>query len=150
LIVHELDELRDNKMIRIVDALAVDKADDGEITILTETDLTRGEAMAYETIIGWLMGIDGDEQLAKDTALSAAMVVDCEFDYGINQEIVKEIIDDIPSGAAAAFLLIEHLWVVPLKDAVREARGVVIAQDFINPNGLVGIGQRVFSQPEVK
>jgi uncharacterized membrane protein len=144
-LIAEIDKLRDSNLIRVVDALAVDKDDNGEISILTETDLICGKTLAYETIISWLLEIDGDDQIAKDTSLSAAMVVESELEYGINQQVVTEIIDDIPKGAAAAFLLIEHLWVLPIKDAVRDSRGVVIAQDFINPDMMAAIGDRVFS-----
>jgi hypothetical protein len=38
------------------------------------------------------------------------------------------IADLIPRGTAAAFILLEHLWAIGLKEAVGNANGTVIAQ----------------------
>ena len=36
------------------------------------------------------------------------------------------LLEDLPDGTSALVLAIEHLWAIPLRDAVREAGGIVI------------------------
>jgi hypothetical protein len=51
-----------------------------------------------------------------------------------------DVIEDIPNDSAAALLLIEHHWAVPLRDAVVRAGGFRISDGFISPLDLVEIG----------
>ena len=51
-----------------------------------------------------------------------------------------DVLADIPNDTAAALLLIEHHWAVPLRDAVARANGFRIADGFISPLDLVAIG----------
>ena len=46
----------------------------------------------------------------------------------------------IPDDSAAALLLIEHHWAVPLRDAIARAGGFRIDDGFISPLDLVEIG----------
>ena len=50
------------------------------------------------------------------------------------------MIEEIPEDSAAALLLIEHHWAVPLRDAIARAGGFRLADAFISPLDLVGIG----------
>jgi hypothetical protein len=50
------------------------------------------------------------------------------------------VLEDIPNGSAAALILLEHHWAVPLRDAVMRAGGFRISDGFISPLDLVGIG----------
>jgi hypothetical protein len=50
------------------------------------------------------------------------------------------VLDDIPNDTAAALVLIEHHWAVPLRDAIVRAGGFRIGDGFISPLDLVGIG----------
>jgi hypothetical protein len=53
---------------------------------------------------------------------------------------VWDVLADIPNDTAAALLLIEHHWAVPLRDAIARANGFRIADGFISPLDLVAIG----------
>ena len=50
------------------------------------------------------------------------------------------MIEEIPNDSAAALVLIEHHWAVPLRDAVARAGGFRLADGFISPLDLVEIG----------
>ena len=50
------------------------------------------------------------------------------------------MLEDIPNDSAAALLLIEHHWAVPLRDAIAWAGGFRISDGFISPLDLVEIG----------
>jgi hypothetical protein len=50
------------------------------------------------------------------------------------------VLAEIPNDTAAALLLVEHHWAVPLRDAIARANGFRIADAFISPFDLVAIG----------
>jgi hypothetical protein len=50
------------------------------------------------------------------------------------------VLEDIPNDSAAALVLIEHHWAVPLRDAIVRAGGFRISDAFISPLDLVEIG----------
>ncbi len=51
-----------------------------------------------------------------------------------------DVLQDIPNDTAAALVLIEHHWAVPLQDAIVRAGGFRISDGFISPLDLVEIG----------
>jgi len=51
-----------------------------------------------------------------------------------------DVLADIPNDSAAALILLEHHWAVPLRDAIARAGGFRISDGFISPLDLVEIG----------
>ena len=51
-----------------------------------------------------------------------------------------DVLEDIPNDSAAALILLEHHWAVPLRDAVARAGGFRISDGFISPLDLVALG----------
>ena len=51
-----------------------------------------------------------------------------------------DVLEDIPNDSAAALILLEHHWAVPLRDAIARAGGFRISDGFISPLDLVAIG----------
>ena len=58
----------------------------------------------------------------------------------LTDEEAWDVLDEIPNGSAAALVLLEHHWAVPLRDAVVRAGGFRISDGFISPLDLVEIG----------
>jgi hypothetical protein len=54
----------------------------------------------------------------------------------------------LPDGSSALVLAIEHLWAVPLRDAVRDAGGVVLAHRTFTPEDLIALGMAIGYQAE--
>ena len=57
-----------------------------------------------------------------------------------DDELAWDVLEDIPNDSAAALLLIEHHWAVPLRDAIFQAGGFRLSDGFISPLDLVEIG----------
>ena len=57
-----------------------------------------------------------------------------------SDEEAWDVLEDIPNDSAAALMLLEHHWAVPLRDAIARAGGFRISDGFISPLDLVGIG----------
>ena len=63
----ELERLREHEFVRILDALVVQKDDDGDITALQASDLTTDEAMELGAIAGALIGLgEGDAEAGAE------------------------------------------------------------------------------------
>jgi uncharacterized membrane protein len=139
-IIEELERLRESDTVRVVDALAVHKDVDGEIEVAHLSNLSRDEAVELGSTIGALigLGIDGEEGLEEGAIAGAQAAADgiAAFD----DEDAWDIIEDIPNDSAAALLLIEHHWAVPLRNAIARAGGFRISDGFISPLDLIGIG----------
>jgi uncharacterized membrane protein len=136
----ELQKLRDSDTVRVIDALAVYKDAQGEIEVEHLSNLTRDEAIELGSKIGALigLGIDGED------GFEAGAVAGAEMGEGgiqaFSDEEAWDVIEDIPNDSAAALLLIEHHWAVPLRDAIASAGGFRISDGFISPLDLVEIG----------
>ena len=135
-IVAELDKLREQEFVRVLDALVVEKDDDGEITAVQLSDLSIDEAMELGAIAGALVGLGvGDaEGGAELGALEGA------DGHVIPDEEVWYVADTIPPGSVAAILLLEHLWAIPFRNAVVDAGGIALADEWIHPLDLVAAG----------
>jgi uncharacterized membrane protein len=139
-VIQELERLRESDTIRVIDALAIHKDADGEMEVAHLSNLTDEEAVELGSKVGALigLGIEGEEGLEKGAeagALAAADGVEVFSD-----EQAWDVLEDIPNDSAAALLLIEHHWAVPLRDAIARAGGFRLSDGFISPLDLVAIG----------
>ena len=141
-IADELQRLRDNNAVRVIDGLAVHKDDDGNIEVARLSNLTADEAIEVGSTIGALvgLGIDGSEEGIEAGAEAGAENA-AEGNLGeLAEEEVWDVLADIPNGTSAAMVLLEHHWAVPLRDAIARAGGFRLSDDFIHPEDLVAIG----------
>ena len=140
-IVTELQHLRDNDMVRVIDALVVHKDAAGEIETRKMSNLTLDERVELGAKIGALVGLGalGDVDEVEDVALAGAELAEAEG-IEVFPEDAWDVLEEIPPDTAAALLLIEHHWAVPLRDAVARAGGFRISDGFISPLDLVEIG----------
>jgi uncharacterized membrane protein len=139
-VIAELERLRDSDTVRVIDALAVHKDAEGEIEVAHLSNLTKDEAVELGSKVGALIGLgiegeDGLEAGAEAGAVAAAEGV--EF---FSDEQAWDVLADIPDDSAAALVLLEHHWAVPLRDAIARAGGFRLSDGFISPLDLVAIG----------
>ena len=52
--------------------------------------------------------------------------------YGISPEHILAIADQISIGGAALLMLVEHTWLIPLRNASHAQGGIFIANDFLS------------------
>ena len=139
-IIEELERLKASDTVRVIDSLAVHKDADGNIEVAHLSNLSRDEAIELGSKVGALigLGIEGEEgaQIGAEAGAEAA-------EDGIevfNDDQAWDVIGEIPNDSAAALVLIEHHWAVPLRDAIARAGGFRISDGFISPLDLVAIG----------
>jgi uncharacterized membrane protein len=140
-VIAELERLRESGTVRVIDSLAVYRDAAGQLEVEHLSNLTEQEAIELGSKIGALigLGIDGEEG-AEAGALAGAQEAAAE---GINVFAGAEewdVLADIPNDSAAALILLEHHWAVPLRDAIARAGGFRLGDGFISPLDLVEIG----------
>lgn len=132
-IIAELERLRESDTVRVIDALAVYKDDDGDVEVVHLSNLTRDEAVELGSVIGALIGLGEDgEQGAEEGAIEGAEAAADGF-TPLGGPEDWDILEDIPNGSAAALILLEHQWAVPLRNAIVRAGGYRISDAFISP-----------------
>ena len=139
-IIAELEKLRESDTVRVIDALAVYKDAEGEIEVEHLSNLTEEEAIELGSKVGALvgLGIEGEEGLAAGAAAGGEAAANGMHVF--SDEEAWDVLEEIPNDSAAALLLLEHHWAVPLRDAIARANGFRISDGFISPLDLVEIG----------
>ena len=140
-VIAELERLRASDTVRVIDALAVYKDPDGELEVEHLSNLTEDEAIELGTKIGALVGLGiAGEEGAEAGAKAGAEEAEAEGINIFGDAEEWDVLEDIPNDSAAALILLEHHWAVPLRDAIARAGGFRISDGFISPLDLVGIG----------
>jgi uncharacterized membrane protein len=140
-IIDEMRRLNDGGVIRLIDALAVQKNLDGTLTALQWSDLSIPDAEEYGATLGALLGLG----MAGEEGMHAGAVVGAEAgsDGHVMDESESEVWDlahALKPGSAAAVALIEHMWAEPLRGAIERAGGVPVSDAWVHPRDLVEIG----------
>ena len=137
-ILAELDQLRESDVVRLLDLIAVRKNADGNLEKLLRTDLSPEEAEAFGAVVGALTGFGAAGEEAT------------EPDGRALDEEVWYVEDAIPNGTTAAVALLEHRWAIPLRDGIRNAGGFHLADAWVHPADLVGIGLLAAEEAELQ
>ena len=139
-IIAELQRLHDSGAVRVIDSLAVHKDADGEIEVQHLSNLSKEEAIELGSVVGALvgLGIEGEEGAVEGAELGAEAAADGVDVF--SDEEAWDVLEEIPNDSAAALVLLEHHWAVPLRDAVARAGGYRISDGFISPLDLVEVG----------
>jgi uncharacterized membrane protein len=141
-IIEELERLKQSDTVRVIDSLAVYKDAEGELEVEHLSNLTEDEAIEVGTLIGALigLGIEGEEGMEAGAVAGAEQAAAGGIHPISGDEDAWDVLEDIPNDSAAALILLEHQWAVPLRDAIARAGGFRISDGFISPLDLVAIG----------
>jgi uncharacterized membrane protein len=143
----ELDRLRENDTIRLIDLLFIRKDAEGNVERIHHSDLGFEDAMEFGATVGALIGLGmgGEEGAEEGAVIGAAVVAD-------SPEVLPEgawyVDDTLPNDTAAAVALIEHRWAIGLRDLIRDAGGFHLADAWIHPLDLVAIGLAASEEAE--
>jgi uncharacterized membrane protein len=148
-IAEELLKLSDAGVIRIVDALAV-VADGDEVEILRVSDLDDAQREELGMEMGALIGLGMAGLEGMLAGAEAGAEIADEGGLGVVEAIGEEFIDELPDGAAALLLIIEHAWAVPLREAVADAGGMLLGRQWIGAQDLVQLGMALGIAAEVE
>src|SRR5205085_2134434 len=109
--------LRASDTVRVIDALAVYKDAAGEVEVQHLSNLSRDEAVELGSKVAALigLGIAGEDGMVAGAQAGAEAASDGVQVF--SDEQAWDVLEEIPNDSAAALLLLEHHWAVPLRDA---------------------------------
>jgi uncharacterized membrane protein len=140
-VISELERLRESDTVRVIDSLAVYKDKDGELEVEHLSNLSEQEAIELGSKVGALIGLGiAGEEGAEAGAVAGAQQAEAEGIDVLGTAEQWDVLEDIPNDSAAALILLEHHWAVPLRDAIARAGGFRLSDGFISPLDLVEIG----------
>jgi uncharacterized membrane protein len=140
-IIEELERLHDSGTVRVIDALAVYKDANGELEAEHLSNLSEAEAIEVGSKIGALIGLGFEgEEGAEAGAAAGGQEAAAEGIHVFGGAEEWDVLEDIPNDSAAALILLEHHWAVPLRDAIARAGGFRLADGFISPLDLIEVG----------
>jgi uncharacterized membrane protein len=139
-IIAELERLKETDTVRVIDALAVYKDADGEVEAMHLSNLSTDEAIELGSKVGALIGLGFEGEAGLEAGAMAGAEAAADGVSVFSDDDAWDVLAEIPNDSAAALLLIEHQWAVPLRDAVVRAGGFRVSDGFISPLDLIGIG----------
>jgi hypothetical protein len=137
-IMAELARLERSGTVRLLDLLFVLKDESGDLVALDY----QGEDLG--AIVGALLGFEFE---GDDAAGRAAEAADGHA-FGLTQAQIEGIGESLEPGHSAGVMLIEHVWARELKEAVRGAGGVPIAEGFLTPETVALVGAELVAMAE--
>jgi uncharacterized membrane protein len=135
-IMPELDRLKSEGIVRIIDLLLVRKDAMGAVMVTTGTDLGWEEAVSLGSYLGALSGfrVGGAEGMEQGAMAGAAELADGHF---FDEDDVFKVTQSLPENMSAALVLVEHVWAKPLLDAIARADGFELSNDWIRPDQVI-------------
>jgi hypothetical protein len=103
------------------------------------SDLTTDAAEDMGAFAGALVGAGAGGEEGAEMGAAAGALAGADGHLLTDEEIWYPD-DAIPAGTAAALVLLEHRWAVPLRGAIERAGGSALADAWIHPADLVEIG----------
>ena len=107
-IVPELNSIQEKGFIQVVDLLFIRKDANNTVSVLEMKDLNDEELAAFGPMKDRLMGL-------------------------ITHQDIMTLSGTVPPDTSAAIVLLEHLWIGRLEEAVARAKGVVYIGGMISP-----------------
>jgi len=158
-----LRTLSDRGAIRVLDIAYTTKRDDGTFAPAQEySTMTDQERQQLGTAVGALVGMGyggyyGGKEGAKEGAKVGAQIgaqggdgviatfAQEEFGESVDdvREHIRELAADVPVGATCAIALIEHRWMLDLKDQLLKAGIAVLGSGLIRPRSLIMLGAHI-------
>ena len=105
-ILPELQSLRDQGVVRVIDLVFIQKDNDGNMTAREISDLSEEEAKPFGPIAGDMLRL-------------------------LTPDDIEDIARGVPNNSSTAAVLLEHTWAVHLKETILRAHGSVLQAGLI-------------------
>jgi uncharacterized membrane protein len=145
-ILPELDRLKSEGIVRVIDMLIVRKDSTGHALVATASDLDFGEATALGSYFGALAGFAaaGPEGFDRGAIAGAAELAD---GHVFDDDDVFRVTQALDNDTTAVMILLEHVWSRELLDAVTRANGVELMNEWIAHEAVLTMGPNQLEAP---
>jgi hypothetical protein len=139
----QLQSLREQDVVRVIDILLVHKDADGVIATRQVSDLSEDEAQELGELVKALVGLG---EIAGGDLQGAAQL--WSQGSGLGEEDLLDVLAEIPADTAVGIALLEHRWAIPLREAIVAAGGFPILDTWVHPRDLVEVGLLAAAEAE--
>ena len=146
-ILPELDRLKQQGRLRIVDMLVVRKDPTGGVAVLTASDLEWEEATQFGAYVGTIVGFGagGVAGAERGAIAGAAELADGHL---FDDEDRDRLVSIVPRNMTIAVILLEHVWMLPLLQAIERAEGFELKNEWVDAGMLAAVGAEAAAQDE--
>jgi uncharacterized membrane protein len=106
---------------------------------LRRSDLTQDQSAELGATIGALIGFGAGGMEGAELGAEVGAEAGAQSNEILDED-VWYVEEAIPPGSAAAVVLLEHRWAIPLRESIRSAGGSLLADAWIHPQDLVAVG----------
>ncbi len=142
-VLEELANLRGRGLIRLIDLFLAIKQPSGEVTATEMNDLSEEETVEFGRVIGKLLGLSGLDAGEASAEVVEMTLAAASHSVGLDYKGLQQLVEDLQPGKAFGVLMFEHTWAIPLRDAIRRAGGVPLAQGFMTQEALMMVGKEL-------
>lgn len=128
-VLNRLGNLQNEYLLDLEDAVVVVREDDGKVRIKQSVDLTAGGALyggLWGSLIGLIFAGPLGMLLAGGTSAALGAIAGSVNDYGIDDNFIKEIGNELKPGSSALFILLRQLVEDKVLDDLKDVRGKII------------------------
>ncbi len=142
-VVRQMRAISERGNVRLIDLAYIRKAEDGSLQQGRLSGLSDEEQRKFGTVARALIGMGAAIEYAR-TGGEFGMGAFADQDFGDSMQEIKERINeaaqDLPPGAACAIALVEHRWLLELKEQTQKQGVVVLTQGLVRPRSLLMLG----------
>ena len=135
----ELERLKSEGVVRILDLMLVRKDSMGAVAHLVASDLDWEEASAFGETMGMLAGLASGGLPGAEMGGIAGMA-EMMDGHLFDEEDAFKLEQLLPNEMTAVVALIEHLWAAPLLAAVTRADGFEMLNEWVEPQQIMEAG----------
>jgi hypothetical protein len=146
-IVQRLRSASERGNIRLIDLAYLRKAEDGTLQQGRISGLSEEEQRKFGTVARALVGIGAAMEYHRTGGKFGGGTFLEEFGESVQEikERIYEAAQDLPPGAACAIALIEHRWLLEVKEQMQEKGVVILTQGLVRPRSLVMLGAELMA-----
>lgn len=142
-VLEELANLRGRGLIRLIDLFVALKDASGEIVAVELNDLTEEESVEFGQVVGKLLGVTNASAGELAAGAIENVLAAASHSVGLDYPGIRKVVEELAPGKAFGVLMFEHTWAIPLRDAIRRAGGIPLAQGFLTPEAMIIIGEEL-------
>jgi len=138
--------------IRVIDLQFIRKEAGGRASLVELSGLNQAEKMAFGAVLERLIGVpilpeSGSVNDFFSGEITSALF-SVEESIGLPLHDVHALADKLPTGGAAAIMLLEHLWATDFSAALQEAGGELVAEGFLTEKTMLMFGAELQAQAQ--
>jgi hypothetical protein len=142
-VLRQLRSASERGNVRLIDLAYIRKAEDGTLQHGRMSGMTDEEQRKFGTVARALVGMGAAVEYARTGGeIGTGAFVDQDFGESVQEikERIYEAAQDLPPGGACAIALIEHRWLLELKENVQKQGVVILTQGLVRPRSLLMLG----------